>query len=413
MRVLLSDGSGLTARQVATQLADGGHLVEVLSPDPFCLARFTRRVRRVHRVPSLGEDPLGWLRRAVELYAASGADVLFPTQEQVAVLSACRDTVLGAGVRTAVPTFSALSRVQDKIAAFATLETTGLPQPEGTVLTKASHLAAWDRFPVYVKMPIGTASRGVRLVSDGAGAAAAAVDVEAAGAFDAGGVLVQAPLDGPLAMIQSVFAGGDLVAWHANLRVREGVSGGASHKRSIDLPAVREHLEALGGHLRWHGALSLDAVLVDGNPYYIDVNPRLVEPANACLSGVDLVAPMLELARGGTPTAQPSGRAGVRTHQLLIAILGAASRDGSRRSVARELLAAIQRAGDYRDSREELTPIRGDLRATIPVVAATGALMVRPSAWSAFATGSVKGYSLTPESWALLQARTEQLPDAP
>lgn len=103
----------------------------------------------------------------------------------------------------------------------------------------------------------------------------------------------------------------------------------------------------------------------------------------------------------------------MRTHQLLIAILGAASRDGSRRSVARELLAAIQRAGDYRDSREELTPIRGDLRATIPVVAATGALMVRPSAWSAFATGSVKGYSLTPESWALLQARTEQLPDAP
>jgi hypothetical protein len=49
MRVLLSDGSGLTARQTATQLADGGHAVHVLSPDPICLARFTRRVRRVHR----------------------------------------------------------------------------------------------------------------------------------------------------------------------------------------------------------------------------------------------------------------------------------------------------------------------------------------------------------------------------
>lgn len=39
MRVLLSDGPGLTARQAATQLASGGHAVHVLSPDPICLAR--------------------------------------------------------------------------------------------------------------------------------------------------------------------------------------------------------------------------------------------------------------------------------------------------------------------------------------------------------------------------------------
>ena len=43
MRVLLSDGSGLTARQTESQLADAGHRVDVLSPDPLCLARFTRR----------------------------------------------------------------------------------------------------------------------------------------------------------------------------------------------------------------------------------------------------------------------------------------------------------------------------------------------------------------------------------
>lgn len=403
MRVLLSDGSGLTARQVATHLADRGHRVEVLSPDPFCLARFTRRVRRVHRVPSLGEDPLGWLRRAVQLYATSGADVLFPTQEQVAVLSACRETVVGAGVRTVVPAFSALARVQDKIAAFATLEAAGLPQPDGTVLSRASDLAAWDRFPVYVKMPIGTASTGVRLVSDRRQAAEAAAGAEAAGAFGAGGVLVQAPLEGPLAMVQSVFSDGDLVAWHANLRVREGASGGASHKRSIDLPVAREHLEALGRRLRWHGALSMDAMLVGGDPFYIDVNPRLVEPANAFFAGVDLVGPMLELAQGGTPSAQPSGHAGVRTHQLLLAVLGAASRGGGRRAVVHELVAAARRADDYGDSREELTPIRGDLRAATPIFLAAGALLVRPSAWTVFTAGSVKSYSLSAEGWALLR----------
>ena len=55
MRVLLSDGSGLTARQTAAQLATPapGHL---LSPDPLCLARFTRRVHRVWRVPAYAAE---------------------------------------------------------------------------------------------------------------------------------------------------------------------------------------------------------------------------------------------------------------------------------------------------------------------------------------------------------------------
>jgi hypothetical protein len=37
VRVLLSDGSGLTARQTAAQLADAGQRVDLLSPDPLCL----------------------------------------------------------------------------------------------------------------------------------------------------------------------------------------------------------------------------------------------------------------------------------------------------------------------------------------------------------------------------------------
>ena len=75
MRVLLSDGSGLTARQTAGLLADAGHTVEVLSPDPVCLARFTRRVRRVWRVPPYGADPLRWLDAALGVYRAAGMDV--------------------------------------------------------------------------------------------------------------------------------------------------------------------------------------------------------------------------------------------------------------------------------------------------------------------------------------------------
>ena len=45
MRILLSDGAGLTARQCATLLSDAGHEVEALSAEPLCLCRFTRHVR--------------------------------------------------------------------------------------------------------------------------------------------------------------------------------------------------------------------------------------------------------------------------------------------------------------------------------------------------------------------------------
>src|SRR6266536_4062002 len=118
MRVLLSDGAGLTARQCATVLFEAGHTVEALSPDLLCLCRFTRRVRRIHQVPSYGADPFGWLEAALTVYERGRFDVLLPTQEQVAVLSAVPDRLRQAGIATVVPPFDALARVQDKLSAF-------------------------------------------------------------------------------------------------------------------------------------------------------------------------------------------------------------------------------------------------------------------------------------------------------
>ncbi len=407
MRVLLSDGSGLTARQAAAQLADAGHRVEVLSPDPLCLARFTRRVHRVRRVPAYGADPLRWLEAALRIYQETAADVLFPTQEQVAVLSACPALLRSAGVRTAVPPFTALARVQDKISANETLTATGLPQPEGTVLATPEEVTSWDRFPVFMKLPVATASTGVRRVTGRQQLSAFTAAAHAAGAFGDGGVLAQLPAEGPLVMAQAVFATGDLVASHTCLRVAEGAGGGASHKRSVDLPAVRGHLERLGRRLGWHGALSADAILAADGPRYIDINPRLVEPGNARRAGVDLVTPMIELAAGGTPAAQPPGRPGVATHQLLIGVLGAAQQTGRRGPVLAELLAAARHRGAYRDSTEELTPLGGDLRAATPLALAGLATLARPASWHWFVGGSVRNYALAPEGWRQLLARQQ------
>ena len=131
-------------------------------------------------------------------------------------------------------------------------------------------------------------------------------------------------------MVQVVADNGRLVAHHANLRVREGVGGGASLKESVALPSLTEPLENLVDALHWHGPLSMDVIVTPQGPVVIDVNPRLVEPMNAYLAGVDLVAAMLDLARPAHPAIQLPGKTGIRSCQVLLAVLGAAQRRGSR-----------------------------------------------------------------------------------
>jgi len=247
-------------------------------------------------------------------------DVLFPTQEQVAVLSRAADRLADEGIATAVPSFEALCRVQDKVSAARTLAELDLPVPQTTIAKTEDELGRIDTSPVYLKAPIGTVSTSLTRVNDEAELAVAPRRIAVADWFSDRGVVVQEAVSGQLVMVHSVFDRGRLVASHANLRLREGADGGAASKESVDLPEVREHLSHLGAALGWHGALSLDAIIARAAVRYIDVNPRLVEPANAWLAGADLVSALLALCQGEHPAAQPPGRAGVRTHQLLLAV---------------------------------------------------------------------------------------------
>jgi hypothetical protein len=408
MFVLLSDGASLAARQSATLLSQAGHRVEALTPDPLCLCRVTRHVRKVHRVPGLGADPFGWLEAALEVAARRQADILLPVQEQAAVMSLARERIASAGVLTAVPDFAALRQVQDKVSAFRTLTRLGLPQPPASVVTSRAALENIDQLPVFVKTPIGTASAGVRHVTTRAELRQYAAQLDCGD-----GVLVQQPAIGPLVMVQSVFANGELVAFHACERVREGTGGGASHKRGISLPEVRAHTAVLGTALSWHGALSADVIVTAEGPRFIDVNPRLVEPANAFVSGVDLTGALVEVARSGTAARQPPGNPGARTHQALLAILGVAADSGRRRDILRELLQALTRSGPYRHGIEELTPVRWpgtgvDPVTAIPAVAATVATLIRPGAWRHFAAGATSAYSLGPAAWRALLETAQQ-----
>jgi predicted ATP-grasp superfamily ATP-dependent carboligase len=403
MRILLTEGAGLTSRQVATRLDGLGHDVSAAVSDPLCLARFTRHVRRLHRVPAFGEAPLVWFDRLLEVAAAAQVDVIFPTQEQVTVLSHQLPRLLGAGFVTAVPPFSSLEQVQDKLAALRTLERLGVPQPRTAVVQQASDASDWSSFPAYVKAPVGTGSAGVRRVADTADLADAVRQFVAGGALADGGVLVQEALTGTFVMAQCVFDAGALVAFHANARLQEGANGSAAAKVSIEVPGLRADLARLGQALEWHGALSVDAIVVAAQAFVIDVNPRLVEPGNAWAAGTDMVAALLAVAMGTNPVAAPPSRSGVRTHQLLMALLGAAQRTGRRRSVVAETVRCLARRGVYVNSAEELLPWRGDRRTAVLPVAAAVATLFRPRMWRAFTDGAVTRYALTAPGWRQLR----------
>jgi glutathione synthase/RimK-type ligase-like ATP-grasp enzyme len=400
MRILLSEGSGLTSRQVAGRLGSLGHEVEILSSSKICLTRFTRHVKAVHDVPRFGIDPFGWLAAAERIAGERKVDLLFPTQEQVTVLSARRKSLR---VATIVPPFASLARVQDKISAFRTLKAIGAPQPPTFVISSANDLREVGTYPIFVKRPVSTASSGVRRVTNAQQLEAAATE------FGLGQceLIAQQQASGPLAMVQAVADRGRLVAHHACLRLREGVGGGASLKESIALPGLADMLARLVATLDWHGALSMDVIVADTGPVIIDVNPRLVEPANAFAAGVDLVAAMLDLVDDARAQERSSGSAGVRTRQTLLAILGAAEQHGARGAVFREAFDAIFARGDYADSVEELTPIAGDPIAAVPVVAALVASLLHPPLWRKFHAGAVGPYAVTPNAWNEILAAAE------
>ena len=410
MRILLTEGAGLTSRQVATRLDAMGHHVSAAVSDPICTARATRHVRSLQPVPDFGVDPLGWFDQMLAGAVTARIDVVFPTQEQVGVLSHQLSRLTAAGLATAVPPFAALRRVQDKVAALGTLSEFGVPQPRTIVVRQVEALDGWTRFPAYVKAPVATGSLGVRRVGDPAALQDAVEHFLADGALVDGGVLVQEAIDGTFVMAQCVFASGSLVAFHVNERTKEGANGSALAKTSMEVPLLRGELEVLGRQLDWHGALSVDAILAAGQPFVIDVNPRLVEPGNAMAAGTDLVGALLSVALGRRVAPALGSRQGVRTHQLLMAILGAAQRTGSRRQVVGELVRAATRRGVYAGSHEELLPWRGDRRTMILPVLASLATLVRPTLWRAFTDGSVARYALAPEGWHQL-CDTPPLPD--
>jgi predicted ATP-grasp superfamily ATP-dependent carboligase len=376
LRILLSEGSSTSARQVITALGLTGHRIEICDPDRHCLGRFSRFVARYHRCPGLGVDPGGYLRFVSDLLARQRFDVLLATHEQGFLFAKVRQP-LSRLVAVALPSFANYQRALDKAEFSRLLFELDLPQPETALISGVRELREIDRFPFIVKKQIGTASRATWLISDRNDLERTIDELKEETFAD---VLVQQFVKGPVEHAQAVFCTGRLVGMHAYRQIVRGAGGGPAVKESVQRPLVRGHLKRIGEFLSWHGALSVDYILseCDGQPYYIDCNPRLVEPINALLSGIDLADLLVRVSLGEQPPEAPASRAGVRTHLAIQALFGCALRGCSRRSLIRECFKLLLHRGVYAASQEELTPMRWDWPSIIPAIVAAAWLLKNP-----------------------------------
>ena len=386
LRILIPEGSSTSGREGVTILGLAGHHVEICDPSPWCLARYSRFVRKFHRCPGLRTDPAGFLAFIEHLIATGRFDVLLPTHEQGFLFAKVQDRFRGR-IAVALPSFESYRAAHSKAGFSRLLTRLELPQPPTRILKSQSEPRGATRFPAVVKASVGTASQVIWFVHSESELASALHAIDARGGFDE--VLVQDMISGTTEKAQSVFCRGKLIGFHAFRAVAPGVSGGEAIKQSVSRPVVRDHLEKLGAALDWHGGLSVDHIMPDdgGAPLLIDCNPRLVEPFNAWASGTDLVTQLLRVSLGEEPAALPEGRGGVVTHLAMQALLGVAARSRSRRAVAREFWRLLDHDGPYAGSVEELTPLSHDGLSAVPLAATVAMMLAAPSSAMKMAGG--------------------------
>jgi predicted ATP-grasp superfamily ATP-dependent carboligase len=394
LRVLVAEGSSTSAREAITILGLSGHHVEVCDPSPWCLARFSRFVRKFHRCPGLRDDPAGFLAFVEQLLSRGQFDVLLPTHEQGFLFARMRERFEGR-VSFALPSFENYRMAHSKAGFSRLLVQLNLPQPPTRIVTSAQALRDAIRFPSVIKTSVGTASRGIWFVRHADDLELALRDLDAGDAF-ADEVLVQDLIAGTTEKAQSVFSRGTLLGFHAYRQLAAGVGGGEAIKQGVSRPSVRAYLEKIGAHLGWHGALSVDVMMPhEGTaPLLIDCNPRLVEPMNAYRSGVDLVGLLLRVSQGENSAPLPEGHAGVLTHLAMQALLGCASRGGTRSDILRECARLLTASGPYAGSIEELTPVRLDWFSAVPLGMTAVFLLASPKSAVKLARGGFGAHLL-------------------
>ena len=393
--MLFTEGASLSARHTLYPL--GGHCqIDVCDPDPFCQSWFSWLVRRRFLSPSFSKKPTEFLRFLARKICKHHYDVLLPTHEQVYLLSRFRDAFTP-HVGLALPEFAALERMQNKAEFSRVLDELHLPQPESVIVRTREELNRDWKYPFYLKLSHSTAGGGVFHIESRDELLRRADELLKDGRLNGNSeAVVQQPGKGVLSTVQAVFDHGRLVGVHSFEARRLGVGGMSTARTSADHPLVRDHVERLGEHLGWHGALFIDYFYdrKSEQPEYIECNPRIGETVNAWLSGLNLPELLIRISRGESPMQAPLGRFGIHTHNLFMILMSVAYNGEGRRALLRELRDWRAGRGLYANSQDELTRFRDDPLSIVPAIWIAAQLLIWPRLARWIVDATVRNYSL-------------------
>ncbi|GAA4436455.1 hypothetical protein [Bremerella cremea] len=394
MKILMTDGTSASARQTLYGVPTE-HAIDVLAPSAFCQCRFSSKVARWRRCPKIGTEPVEYLRELLGLVRSHQYDLLLPTHEEVYLLSKFRDSI-APHVHLAVPSFDAMRKLIGKIDFAETMGALGLPIPAFEVRHSDSLLKEDLSFPFYLKVNLGTAGLGVRLVRNAEDLTNALAEFRDAKLLENEPLLVQQPATGQMCVGQAVYQDGQLMGAHSAKVLIDCSGGGAMLRESVHHPGVIDDLKRLGSSLGLHGAIFVEYLYDDATqtPSYIECNPRIGESVNAVLSGVPLVKLFCEISAGQVVDSLPVGKEGVRSHTGFVRLMWMGAEGATRRSIRQERSDMRSRRGRYERAQNETTRPDEDRYSVWPARFVGLRLLLRPVSGAEMIKSTVMNYSL-------------------
>ncbi len=391
-KILLSEGSSLTSRETITALRNLGFAVDVLSSSKFPISAFSIWRHRIISIPNLNVKPQKYLSQVSDLVDLKEYSAILPTHEEAWLFAEARK-YLPANTPVAVAPSKSFQKVQGKIAFAKLADELQISHPHWVLVNKNQSIEF--SFPYWIKMDYGTAGRSIYKVHD----SSEKDKIISHFCSNDNKLMAQENIDGQYGQVQAVFNHGFMLAVHTSVQQGVGAGGSAAARLSIDCPQTRDDINRIGKHLNWHGGLTLDFIYHDEKPYYIECNPRMVEPANAERAGVNFPEILINLSSGKRiPQKLLIGKPGVKTHSTMALLLGTAERTKSRAELFRMLWKCVTLSGSFKDSFEVLTPVLQDPFSIIPILSVLLRLLINPCNVRKIANTAIKNYSVTLET---------------
>lgn len=350
VKVLILNGTSAAAVQALTVLNPQRYAIHVCDSNPKCWCRFHRHCTRFFQSPLLGANPEAFFAFIMQRLKSEPYDVILAVHEEGLLLAKYRHLFKEyAGLL--ISDAEAYNTVMNKELCLKRAQSLGISIPPTVFTRTIDEVTQEIQYPLYVKLPYGTSSSGVKRITSFKELAAQFPNLDISNGF-----ILQKEISGDLCVIQSIFVDGKLIASHQYLALAKGFGGGASRRLSVDTDDLREYAKVLGADLRWNGPLMLDFIRDHdtGIAYLIEGNPRIGETYNAFLAGLPICEIIIAISLG-KPVIDPfHSRAGVYSHQMTTEVTAAIKRDET--LIRKWIIAfsALARWGKYRPSREEL-----------------------------------------------------------